>query len=126
VKTKIIIAIVVLVPVLLHLGYAIAVSPMADYYITVDQYAARSAVTPIRVGGVIAPGSIQWDNATQTMRFRITGDRENVPVVYRGRVPDSFRDNVTAILEGARAGDGSFLATSLVVKCPHQYLPAGF
>jgi len=126
VKLKIIIAALVLIPVIAHVVYAIAVSPMANYYLTVDEYAARSAATNTRIGGVIAPGSIKWDNATQTMRFQLAGDRTHLAVIYRGRVPDAFRDNVTAIIEGARANDGSFLATTLVIKCPHQYLPAGF
>ncbi len=125
-KLKIIIAALILIPVIAHVVYAIAASPLASYYLTVDEYAARSATTGVRVGGVIAPASIKWDNATQTMRFQLVGEREKIAVVYRGRVPDAFRDNVTAILEGARAGDGSFLATTLTIKCPHQYLPAGF
>lgn len=125
-KLKILVAALVLIPIVAHVIYAVVVSPTANYYLTVDEYAARAAATNTRIGGVIAPGTIKWDNATQTMRFQLAGDRANLAIIYRGRVPDAFRDNVTAILEGARANDGSFLATSLVIKCPHQYLPAGF
>ncbi len=124
-KLKIIIGIIVLLPVVAHVGYAFAASPMANYYITVDQYAARSANTPVRIGGHVVPGSIRWDNATRTMRFTVAGDNSRVEVVYRGAIPDSFRDGVTAILDGARTTDGAFFATTLAVKCPHQYLPAG-
>jgi cytochrome c-type biogenesis protein CcmE len=123
-NTKIIIGALVLLPVLAHLAYATANSTMADYYITVDQYAARSASTTVRVGGQIVPGTIRWDNTTRTMHFRLAGESAIVDVVYRGPVPDSFRDGLTAILEGARGTDGSFSATSLMIKCPHQYLPA--
>ena len=125
-KVKLIVALVILVPVILHVAYAIAVSPTMNYYLTVDEFAARSANSPTRIGGAIVPGSIKWDNATQTMRFQIVGSAAPIAILYRGRVPDSFRDGVTAILEGARAADGSFIATTLTVKCPHQYLPAGF
>ena len=123
-NTKIIIGALVLLPVLAHLAYATATSTVADYYITVDQYAARSAITPVRVGGQIVPGTIRWDNASRTMRFQIAGENAKVDVVYRGVVPDSFRDGFTAILEGARRADGSFIANTLMIKCPHQYLPA--
>ena len=123
-NTKIIIGALVLLPVLAHLAYAAANSPAADYYITVDQYAARSANTAVRVGGQIEPGTIRWDNATRTMHFQLAGDSAKVDVVYRGAVPDSFRDGFTAILEGARAADGSFIANTLMIKCPHQYLPS--
>jgi cytochrome c-type biogenesis protein CcmE len=124
-KMKIIIGVIVLLPVLAHAGYAVAASPMGNYYITVDQYAARSANTPVRIGGQVIPGSIRWDAATRTIRFTISGDNAKVDVVYRGVAPDSFRDGVTTILDGARAADGSFLATTVMVKCPHQYVPAG-
>jgi cytochrome c-type biogenesis protein CcmE len=124
-KTKIIIGAIALLPVLMHVGYAFAESPMANYYITVDQYIARSVNTPVRIGGQVIPGSIRWDAATRTMRFTVLGDNAKVEVVYRGIAPDSFRDGVTAIIEGARGADGSFVATGVTVKCPHQYLPAG-
>ncbi len=124
-NAKIVIGAIILLPVLAHLVYAGANSTLTNYYVTVDQYAARSATTPIRIGGQIVPGSIRWDNATRTMRFRLAGDTAQVDVVYRGAVPDSFRDGFTAILEGARAVDGTFAATQLMIKCPHQYLPAG-
>ena len=124
-KMKIIIGVIVLLPVLAHAGYAIAASPVANYNITVDQYMARSANTPVRIGGQVVPGSIRWDAATRTLRFTVAGDNSKVDVVYRGIAPDSFRDGVTTILDGARAADGTFWATTVTVKCPHQYLPAG-
>ncbi|MCX7838222.1 MAG: cytochrome c maturation protein CcmE [Anaerolineae bacterium] len=116
----------ILLPVLAHLVYAIVVSPFANYYITVDQFVARSADSPVRVGGVVVPGSIRWDNATRTLRFQIAGERATLNVAYRAVAPDALRDQVTAIVEGARAPDGTFLATSVRVRCPHQYLPAGW
>jgi cytochrome c-type biogenesis protein CcmE len=122
-RTKIIIGAIVLLPVLAHLTYAAANSTFANYYITVDEFAARSAATPVRVGGQIVPGTIQWDNATQTMRFQLAGDSAKLDVVYRGAVPDSFRDGLTAIVEGTRGAGGSFIADSLQIRCPHQYLP---
>ena len=124
-NTKIVIGAIVLLPVLAHLTYATATSTFANYYITVDQYAARSATTPVRVGGQIVPGTIRWDNATQTMHFQLAGNQATINVDYRGPVPDSFRDGFTAILDGARGANGAFVATSLMIKCPHQYLPAG-
>ncbi len=124
-NTKLIIGVVVLLPVLAHLGYAAANSTFANYYITVDDYPARGAGAPVRVGGPIVPGSIQWDNAARTMHFQVAGDKSTLDVLYRGPVPDSFRDGVTVILEGGRGANGIFQATGINVKCPHQYLPAG-
>ncbi|MBM3127724.1 MAG: cytochrome c maturation protein CcmE [Chloroflexi bacterium] len=125
-KWKIIIGAIILLPVLAHLVYAAAVSPLANYYITVEEYVARSANTPARVGGAVVPGTLRWDNATQTLRFQIAGARARIDVAYRALAPSALRDDVTAIVEGARAADGVFLATSVRVRCPHQYLPAGW
>ena len=125
-KWKLVIGALILLPVLAHVIYAFAVSPAANYYITVDQYVARSADTPVRVGGQVVPGSIRWDDATRTLRLRVAGDHSKIDVAYRAFAPDALRDDVTAILEGARAADGIFLATSMLVKCPHQYLPAAW
>lgn len=124
-NTKLIIGIIVLLPVFAHLGYAAANSTFANYYVTVDEYLARSNSGPVRVGGQIVPGSIQWDNATRTMHFRVVGDRSTLDVVYKGPAPDSFRDGAMTILEGGRGANGIFQATGISVKCPHQYLPAG-
>lgn len=116
----------VLLPVLAHLVYALVVSPFANYYITVDQFVVRSAALPVRVGGVVVPGSIRWDNATRTLRFQMAGERATLDVTYRAVAPNALRDQVTVIVEGARASDGTFLATTVRVRCPHQYLPAGW
>lgn len=120
-NAKLIIGAIILLPVLAHLGYAVVNSTFANYYITIDDYVARSESTPIRVGGQVVPGSIQWDNATRTMRFQVAGDKATIAVTYRGAVPDSFRDGVTTILEGVRGADGALIASGLTVKCPHQY-----
>jgi len=125
-KWKLVIGALILLPVLAHVIYAFAVSPAANYYSTVDQYVARSANTPMRVGGQVVPGTIRWDNATRTLRFQIASASAKMEVIYRAVAPDALRDDVTAIVEGARAADGSFLATSVLVRCPHQYLPAGW
>lgn len=122
---KLIVGVIVLLPVLAHLAYGVANSTFTNYYVTVDEYAARPQAAPMRVGGQIVPGSIQWDNSTRTMRFQISGDSAKLDVMYRGTVPDSFRDGVTTILEGSRGANGTFLASGVTVKCPHQYLPAG-
>lgn len=122
---KIVIGAIILLPVLAHLGYAVVNSTFANYYVTVDEFAARPAATSTRVGGPIVPGSIQWDNGARTMRFQIAGDNSKLDIVYRGAVPDSFRDGMTTIVEGSRTSNGVFLATSVAVRCPHQYLPAG-
>lgn len=123
---KIVVAVVILFPIVAHLGFAVAVSPSANYYANVDEYLNQpKGASSARVGGTVVPGSINWDNATKTLHFQIAGDYTRADVVFKGPVPDSFRDGVTAILEASQGTNGVLVARNIMVKCPHQYLPAG-
>ena len=113
-----------LVPVLAHLFFAITRSPLTNYYETVDELGGSAPAGRVRVGGPIVPGSIEWNNAGRSLTFQLQGDAKPLRVTYRGFAPDSFRDGATVIVEGELSQDGTFAAYSLLVKCPHQYVPA--
>ena len=119
-----IILILILVPVLAHFFYFFSRSPLTNYYVTVDELAAQKSTTgKIRVGGEVASGSINWNNATRTLEFHIESNGKHLPVNYRGFAPDTFRDGATAIAEGELNRDGTFTAYNVLIKCPHQYVP---
>ena len=124
IKVRYIVAVLILVPVLAHLFFAISHSPLTNYYVTVDELMARGAQgNRVRVGAPIVPGTISWDNASRSLTFQLQGDMRPLTVTYRGFAPDSFRDGATAIVEGELNRDGTFSAYNLLVKCPHQYVP---
>ncbi len=119
-----IIALVIVVPVLAHLFFAVSRSPLTNYYLTVDELAARgTSGTRERVGAPVVPGTIDWNAASRTLTFQLQGDKGILKVAYRGFAPDTFRDGATAIVEGELKPDGTFTAYNLLVKCPHQYVP---
>ena len=123
IRLRYIVAVLILVPVLAHLFFAISRSPLANYYVTVDELLARGAENSrVRVGAPIVPGTINWDNAARSLTFQLQGDTRPLTVTYRGFAPDSFRDGATAIVEGELNRDGTFTAYNLLVKCPHQYV----
>ena len=73
------------------------------------------------ITGKVVPGSVQRG---EVLRFRVR-DRDgtaSVPVVYRGAVPDPFRDGREVIVSG-RMRDGTFVGErdSLVTKCPSKF-----
>ena len=79
-----------------------------------------------KLTGKVVPGTIRRESADdgQTLLFRIR-DRDgsaSVPVVYKGVVPDPFRDNREVIVEGEMR-KGTFVAErdSLVTKCPSKF-----
>ena len=122
-RTKITVGLVVAVPVVLHLLYALWASPLAAYYVTVGELHEREApVGPVRVGGGVLAGSITWDDSRGELGFTLHDGTRNLRVIYRGPAPDSFRAGVTAIVEGRLDDDGRLLAERLLLKCPHEYV----
>ncbi len=124
IRIRYIVAVLILVPVLAHLFYSVSRSPFANYYFSVDELAEQTnKAGKIRVGGEVVSGSINWNNASRTLEFHIEGNGKHLPVSYRGFAPDTLRDDATAIVEGEINRDGTFTAYSVLVKCPHQYVP---
>jgi cytochrome c-type biogenesis protein CcmE len=129
-RVKLIIGAVIVVPVLLHLLYALWVGPLTGYYVTVGElYDAASPTKKtveraqmVRVGGEVLAGSISWNGARGELGFTLTDGTRHLPVAYSGLAPDVFRAGVTAIVEGRMDGDGRFLAQKLFLKCPHKYV----
>jgi len=66
----------------------------------------------VRVEGKIGPGSVDWDDKAQVMRFALTDDRESLTVVYKGIVPDNFKPGADLLVDGRYRPDGVFEARS--------------
>ena len=128
IRWRYVIIVALLVPVLAHLFFAISRSPLTNYYLTVDELLSKSPsagqTARVRIGGPIVPGTIEWNNAARSLTFQLQGETRPLTVTYRGFAPDSFREGATVIVEGELNRDGTFAAYNLLVKCPHQYVPA--
>ena len=66
----------------------------------------------LRVEGKVVPGSIDWDDKAQVVRFVLTDNKGSLSVVYRGIVPDNFKPGADLITEGKYNPDGVFEALS--------------
>ncbi len=124
IRWRYVIIVALLVPVLAHLFFAISRSPLTNYYVTVDELTKSSTAGRVRVGGPVVPGTIEWNNTGRSLTFQLQGEVKPLQVTYRGFAPDSFRDGATVIVEGELNKDGTFAAYNMLVKCPHQYVPA--
>jgi cytochrome c-type biogenesis protein CcmE len=58
-----------------------------------------------------------------TIRFAVGDGEAEVPVVYRGIVPDLFREGSGAVAEGQLANDGTFVADNILAKHDERYMP---
>jgi cytochrome c-type biogenesis protein CcmE len=76
-----------------------------------------------RLGGLVEQGSVAHDADGATIRFRVTDLKRSLMVVYRGVLPDLFREGQGVVVEGSLAPDGSFAASSVLAKHDEKYMP---
>jgi cytochrome c-type biogenesis protein CcmE len=75
----------------------------------------------IRIGGIVEQGSLKRDG--MEAKFRVTDMAKSVDVVYRGQLPDLFREGQGVVCEGTLATDGSFRAAEVLAKHDENYMP---
>ena len=117
--------------VFLAIGYLgfIGFQSSATYYYTVSELMEQGSSIygeNVRVNGQVAPGSVEQEAQGTILRFTITDVEveQNLPVVYQGVVPDTFKVGNEVVVEGYLNSDGIFQANTLVAKCPSKYVPS--
>ena len=76
-----------------------------------------------RIGGMVVPGSVKRQADGVTVQFMVTDTAKNVPVVYRGILPDLFKEGKGVVTQGTLGGDGIFYATEVLAKHDENYMP---
>lgn len=96
----------------------------ASYFYTPAEIVAGKVAEgqPIRLGGMVERGSIQRQPDGVTIRFVLTDGECKTPVVYRGIVPDLFREGSGAVTEG-RIQNRIFVADMILAKHDERYMP---
>jgi len=96
----------------------------ASYFYTPADIVAGKAVQgrSMRLGGMVERGSIFRQPDGVTIRFVLTDGKAETPVVYRGIVPDLFREGSGAVAEG-RLQNGAFTADTILAKHDERYMP---
>jgi cytochrome c-type biogenesis protein CcmE len=96
----------------------------AAYFYTPADIAAGKAAPgqAIRLGGMVQKGSLQRMSDGLTIRFTVTDGDSKTPVVYRGIVPDLFREGSGVVAEG-RIERGTFVANNILAKHDERYMP---
>ena len=78
---------------------------------------------PIRVGGMVAEGSVSRSDTSLAVNFEITDFSATVPVVYEGILPDLFDEGQGAVASGVLGDDGVLRATEVLAKHDENYMP---
>jgi cytochrome c-type biogenesis protein CcmE len=57
------------------------------------------------------------------VRFRVTDNVKTVDVVYRGTLPDLFKEGKGVVAQGTIGSDGRFTAREVLAKHDENYMP---
>jgi cytochrome c-type biogenesis protein CcmE len=77
----------------------------------------------IRIGGLVATGSVTKSADGKTTHFIVTDLKSKVPVSYTGVLPDLFREGQGVVVEGKLQPGGSMLASEVLAKHDEKYMP---
>ena len=77
----------------------------------------------IRLGGMVKEGSLGQAADGVTITFLVHDGEAQVPVRYRGILPDLFVEGSGVTAEGRFAPDGTFDADTLLAKHDENYVP---
>ena len=95
------------------------------YFLTPSEYLqdqARYQNRPVRLGGLVKPGTVQYDKDLLELRFVLTDGVAEVPVLHKGTPPGMFKEGQGVVVEG-RFQEGVFQGTNLLVKLSETYQP---
>ena len=93
------------------------------FFFTPSQVAANEAPQGrlFRIGGMVEKGSVKREGIE--VRFVVTDTAKTIPVVYRGALPDLFREGKGVVAQGRLGTDGVFRADEVLAKHDENYMP---
>jgi cytochrome c-type biogenesis protein CcmE len=110
------------------LGIAVVLVLMAFqrnlvFFFTPSQVVANEAPQgrTFRIGGMVVPGSLKRTGVE--VQFVVTDTAKNLPVVYKGALPDLFREGKGVVAQGQLGADGVFRAREVLAKHDENYMP---
>lgn len=77
----------------------------------------------IRVGGLVVPGSIKRAASGLDLEFRVTDNKAELPVEFRGILPDLFSEGKGVVAVGELLPGGRFKAAQVLAKHDENYMP---
>lgn len=95
------------------------------YFVTPDELLAKGDAAydaPVRLGGMVVPGTVRWEAETIDLRFTMKGTGDQTIDVHATKAPPQmFRENMGVIVEGKLTRSGVFEASTLMVKHSNEY-----
>lgn len=76
-----------------------------------------------RIGGLVKDGSVKREGDGLTTNFVITDMYKEIPVVYKGILPDLFQEGKGVVAEGKMGTGGVMVAQEVLAKHDENYMP---
>jgi cytochrome c-type biogenesis protein CcmE len=95
------------------------------FFFSPSQVAANEAPVnrTFRIGGLVEDGTIKRQNDGLTVHFTVTDTAKSIPVVYKGILPDLFKEGKGCVAQGRLGADGVFYADEVLAKHDENYMP---
>jgi len=77
----------------------------------------------VRLGGLVLENSIKKQADGVTAEFGVTDRGKTITVIYKGVLPDLFREAQGVVVQGALRPDGVFVASEVLAKHDENYMP---
>jgi cytochrome c-type biogenesis protein CcmE len=93
------------------------------FFFTPSQVAANEAPQgrTFRIGGMVEKGSVKREGVE--VSFVVTDTAKTIPVLYKGALPDLFREGKGVVAQGQLGADGVFRAREVLAKHDENYMP---
>jgi len=95
------------------------------FFFSPTQIATKEAPVgrTFRIGGLVQDGSLKRETDGLTIRFTVTDTANTIPVVYKGILPDLFKEGRGCVAQGRVGPDGVFYADQIMAKHDENYMP---
>ncbi|MHB1232475.1 MAG: cytochrome c maturation protein CcmE [Burkholderiales bacterium] len=113
---------------LLGVGVALVLNALKtnlNYFYTPTQVANHEAPSnrSFRIGGLVMSGSLKRQTDGLTVEFVVTDTARNIPVIYKGILPDLFQEGKGVVAQGKLGANGYFIADQVLAKHDENYMP---
>lgn len=100
-----------------------AMNDNVTYFFSPSEATADKAPAgrPVRLGGLVEAGSVV--HAGAEVAFTVTDNAATTRVIFRGDLPDLFREGQGIVAEGSFQPDRSFVARQVLAKHDETYMP---
>ena len=95
------------------------------FFFSPTQIATKEAPVgrTFRIGGLVQNGTLTRESDGLTVHFTVTDTANSIPVVYKGILPDLFKEGRGCVAQGRVGSDGTFYADQIMAKHDENYMP---